>query len=79
MAEEAANLSRRKFLKGAAYAVPLVVGFTLVGNEVANAWLVNQSSSPKGRRPRRNMGPYEGEYDGQGSHGDSGGPFPGRP
>jgi hypothetical protein len=74
-----ADLTRRTFLKGAAYAAPLVVGFTLLGSEVADALPGRKSNQtqydskpPRGRHVRT-LGPYEGEYDGQPLFGRPGG------
>lgn len=58
--------SKKKALKVAAVAVPLVAGFTLAGAQFASA------GGGKGHRPHySHLGPYEGEYQGQGTHGDS--------
>jgi hypothetical protein len=52
-----ADITRRKFLKGAAYTAPLVVGFTLLGAEVADALPGRKSNQTNGglkpRRPRK--------------------------
>lgn len=58
MAEKQAGdktFNRRKFLKGAAYAAPLVVGFTLVGTEVASALGIpgNSTAHKPPYRPHR--------------------------